>query len=66
MFKLKVSIYMKSGNVIYIRVKNFAYRKLSGSAVKEIQWEKGNFKNMTIDCNEIEGIIVKDWWAKWG
>lgn len=67
MFKLKVSIYMKSGNVIYIRVGSIGCVRLSGSIEnREIEWHKGNFRKMTIDVDEIECIIIKEWYQRWG
>jgi len=65
MFKLKISIYMKSGNVIYFWANKFKYTKLSNPE-RMIEWVGTNFNSMTIDVCEIEAIIVKKWYQAWG
>lgn len=74
MFQYKVSIYMKSGNKIRFRLydyefsidnhkQEFSFRKKIINKYKDIieKWE-----SIYVDKKDIDGIIVKRWWQRWG
>lgn len=70
MFKLKVSFYMKSGNIIYLRLKVQKYYILFAlfdfnflEKVKELYIASGLNH---INYAELEAIIIRKWWQKWG
>jgi hypothetical protein len=69
MFKYKVSIYLKSGNVIYVKSKGYQYNHLfyffHDYSLNEIL-TKYISPCMHIDLLQVEGIIIKKWWQRWG
>ncbi len=71
MFKYKVSIYMKSGNIIYERMNANDVKMIRQDwANKEIiiicWFIKGCPESNVIEKSEIEAIIIKKWYQKWG
>ena len=56
--KLKVSFYMKSGNVIYIKFDEFRISRLSGNDKRSMTFS-GEEKEFTIDIREIECCIIE-------
>lgn len=65
MFKYKISVYMKSGNVIYVRLDAYELKVLRGLRLRRAENEFFDF-NHIIDIAQIEGITSKKWWQKWG
>jgi len=61
MFKYKVSIYMKSGNVIYLRCTT-----IIGIKNHTLKLVNSNCEFYFICADGIEGIILKKWWQRWG
>jgi hypothetical protein len=67
MFKYKVSIYLKSGNIIYLRLKDDDKVDLIGWYLEETKnYFFINNCNSLARLSEIEAIIVKEWWQRWG
>tara|TARA_B100000780_G_scaffold113216_1_gene79304 strand:+ start:1988 stop:2170 length:183 start_codon:yes stop_codon:yes gene_type:complete len=56
--KLRVTFYMKSGNVIKRRYTKFEISKLSGTHGKRTMNTEGG-SILTIDLNEIEAVTIK-------
>lgn len=57
--KVKVTFYMKSGNVITMKFKKIEISKLSGNDNREIVWEQPD-KAFTIDVDQIECATLKN------
>lgn len=67
MKEYKVSVYMKSGNVIYIKCKDCLVRRDSGGVnIEKIIFIKPDVKDIAIISKEVECVIAKKWWQKWG
>lgn len=68
MFKYKVSVYMKSGNIIYLRLKDVKdlicqiFPNRDKSYTKDVYISFG----INIDFNYVEALITKKWWQRWG
>jgi len=56
--KVKVTFYMKSGNMFEIKFKEFEISKLSSSVGNREMTYKGQNKAFTVDINEIECCII--------
>ena len=64
MFIYKVSIYLKSGNVVYIKMKELDFYRGQGN---EILLQKSHLNsNIILTPNCIEAIVIKKWWQQWG
>lgn len=59
MFKkrVKVTFYMKSGNVFSLKFKEFEISTLSGSKGNRTMTYSGNKKPFTIDVSEVEAVV---------
>jgi hypothetical protein len=59
--RLKIDIFMKSGNKIRVKVKKFDYIKDSGGDVTIFNWEGFSQNNFLkcINLSQIEAIVVK-------
>lgn len=67
MKEYKVSVYMKSGNVIYIKCEDcVVHRTADNKNIERIQFIKPDVKDWVIVGSEIECVIAKKWWQKWG
>lgn len=67
MKKYKVSVYMKSGNVIYIKCEDCViYRTDDGKSIEKIKYINPNAKDWVLVGSEVECVIAKKWWQKWG
>lgn len=71
MFKYKVSVYMKSGNIIHIHGnKNLVLSLKMDWTNKEIIvliWQTNNCpERNVIEKSEIEALVIKKWWQRWG
>ena len=56
--KIKVTFYMKSGNVFSLKFKEFEISKLSGSEGDRVMTYEGNEKTFTVDLDQIECVII--------
>ena len=56
--KVKVTFYMKSGNVFSLKFKEFEISKLSGNKENREMTYKGNEKAFTVDIDQIECVII--------
>jgi hypothetical protein len=56
--KVKVTFYMKSGNVFSLKFKEFEISKLSGSEGDRGMTYEGNEKTFTVDLDQIECVII--------
>ena len=56
--KVKVTFYMKSGNVFSLKFKEFEISKLSGSEGDRVMTYEGNEKTFTVDIDQIECVII--------
>tara|TARA_R110000822_G_scaffold151815_1_gene290970 strand:+ start:458 stop:643 length:186 start_codon:yes stop_codon:yes gene_type:complete len=56
--KIKVTFYLKSGNVFSLKFKKFEISKLSGSQGKRKMTYEEPEKVFTIDINEIECVVI--------
>lgn len=62
--KLRVTFYMKSGNVIKREYTKFEISKLTGSIDdREMSSEGGG--TMTIDLDEVEAVVIKQNFRLW-
>lgn len=71
MFKYKVSVYMRSGNVIYLKVKQRSKYKMLflffHLKLPEEFFELYTYAPIEhIDFKQVEAIIIKKWWQRWG
>lgn len=71
MCKYKVSIYLKSGNIIYTRIKQRS--KYFHLFILFYQNSPEEFFKLftyapvvNIDFEQVEAIIIKKWWQRWG
>lgn len=65
MFKYKVSVYMKSGNVMYIRLDAYELKVLRDTILNR-PGNKFYDDTYIVDTIQIEGIVSKKWWQRWG
>jgi hypothetical protein len=56
--KIKVTFYMKSGNVFLLKFKEFEISKLSSSKGNREMTYKGNEKTFTVDIDQIECVVI--------
>jgi len=60
MFKYKVSIYMKSGNIIYLKCKNFDFTNPINTFCNT------DCYLYKIPIENVEGYLIKKWYQRWG
>ena len=58
--KIKVTFYMKSGNVFSLKFREFSITRLSGSRGERNMEYEGCETTFTVDVDQIEAVVVED------
>jgi len=65
MFKYKVSVYLKGGNVINLR-KKYQEMKNIHRCIEITKQKIISIIEGLIITEEIQALIIKKWWQRWG